>query len=524
MKISNRALYILALILLVPALLSNLGLLAFIDDEGIRSLVALEMELSGNWITPTLHGDFYYKKPPLFNWILGAWYQITGQINEFHARVPTAAILLGYATSIFAVLRPKYGTKFAFLSAFMLITCGRVLFWESMLSLIDMTFSWVMFMVFMVIYHFMEKERYWLLFLLSYILAALGFMLKGLPAIVFQGLTLLMYFIYCRQFKKLFSLAHLLGGLVFVAIVGGYYAIYDQYNSLENVFATLFTESSKRTAANFSVGDTIGHLIAFPFELIYHFLPWTLLVLAFLKKDALALIRKDRFITFCLLAFGANIWIYWISPEVYPRYFLMLMPLVFISSLYLFDFHKKENTLVYRLIDRLLLVICILLSLASWAPLFVDAIQFIPHLVPKTLLGVVLLSGATIGYFYKKEQRFIYLVLFLLGFRILFNFFVLPHRNADDYGDVVRKQAQYLGKTYQDQELYVYKDLLMEPALSFYMTNAREDIIPIKYQDFPKDALYIVHPDTLPKLKFEIVDSLMQRHRDKPTYFIGKIK
>lgn len=524
MKISNRALYILALILLVPALLTNLGLLAFIDDEGIRSLVALEMELSGNWISPTLHGDFYYKKPPLFNWILGAWYQITGQINEFHARVPTVAIMLGYAASIFVVLRPKYGTKFAFLSAFLLITCGRVLFWESMLSLIDMTFSWVMFMLFVVIYHFMEKERYWPLFLLSYLLTALGFMLKGLPAVVFQGLTLLMYFIYCRQFKKLFSLAHILGGLVFVGIIGGYYAIYDQYNSLENVFATLFTESSKRTAVNFSIGDTIGHLIAFPFELIYHFLPWTLLVLAFLKKDALALIRKDRFITFCLLAFGANIWIYWISPEVYPRYFLMLMPLVFISSLYLFDFHKKENTLVYRLIDRLLLVICVLLSLASWAPLFVDEIQFIPHLVPKTLLGLVLLSGATIGYFYQKERRFIYLVLFLLGLRILFNFFVLPHRNADDYGDVVRKQAQYLGKTYQDQELYVYKDLLMEPALSFYMTNARGDIIPRKYQDFPKDALYIVHPDTLPKLEFEIVDSLLQRHGNQSTYFIGKIK
>ncbi|MEM6380134.1 MAG: glycosyltransferase family 39 protein [Bacteroidota bacterium] len=524
MKISNKALYLMALILLVPALFPNLGLLAFIDDEGIRSLVALEMELSGNWVTPTLHGDFYYKKPPLFNWILGAWYQITGQINEFNARVPTVLMMLGYAASIFAVLRPKYGTKFAFLVAMMLITCGRVLFWESMLSLIDMTFSWVIFMLFMVVFHYMERERYWLLFVLSYVLTAVGFLLKGLPAVVFQGLTLLMYFIYCRKFKQLFSLAHVVGGLTFVLIIGGYYAIYNQYNALENVFATLYTESSKRTAANFSIGDTIGHLLGFPFELIYHFLPWTLLVVAFIKKDLLRLIRNDRFITFCLLAFGANIWIYWISPEVYPRYFLMLMPLIFISSLYVFNTHKKENTLLYRIIDRLLLVVCILLSLASWTPLFVESIQFIPNVVPKTLLGVAILSGATIGYYFKKEQRFLYLVLFLLGFRIIFNFFVLPHRNADDYGDVVRKHAQYLGETYQDQELYVYKDLWMEPALSFYMTNARGSIIPRKYEDFPKDALYLVHPDTLPKLNFEMVDSLLQRHGDKPTYFIGKIK
>ncbi|GAB5553151.1 MAG: glycosyltransferase family 39 protein [Saprospiraceae bacterium] len=524
MKISNKILYILALILLFPAFLPNLGLLAFIDDEGIRSLVALEMELSGNWITPTLHGDYYYKKPPFFNWILGAWYQVTGQANEFYARLPTVAIMFAYAASIFGVLRPKYGTKFAFLSAFLLITCGRVIFWESMLSLIDMTFSWVMFMLFMVIYHFMEKQRYWPLFLLSYLLTAIGFMLKGLPAVVFQGLTLLMYFIYCGKIKKLFSLAHIIGGLVFIVLIGGYYAIYDQYNSLENVFATLFTESSKRTAANFSVGDTIGHLLAFPFELIYHFVPWTLLVLGFIRKDALALIRKDRFITFCLLTFGANIWIYWISPEVYPRYFLMLMPLIFISSLYVFDFHKKENTIIYRILDRLLLIICVVISLASWAPLFAESVQFIPNLIPKTLLGVILLSSATIGYYFKKEQRFLYLILFLLSFRIVFNFFVLPHRNANDYGDVVRKQAQHLGTTYQDQELYVYKDLLMEPALSFYMTNTRGQIIPRKYQDFQGDALYIVHPDTIPKLNFEKVDSLLQRHGNKPTYFIGKIK
>ena len=45
-------LYLAALVLLAPALLINLGLMTFIDDEGIRSLVALEMKFSGNYITP----------------------------------------------------------------------------------------------------------------------------------------------------------------------------------------------------------------------------------------------------------------------------------------------------------------------------------------------------------------------------------------------------------------------------------------------------------------------------------------
>ena len=65
---SNKWFYIAAIFLLLPALLINLGILTFIDDEGIRSLVALEMKLSGNYITPTLNGEFYYNKPPLYNW------------------------------------------------------------------------------------------------------------------------------------------------------------------------------------------------------------------------------------------------------------------------------------------------------------------------------------------------------------------------------------------------------------------------------------------------------------------------
>ena len=273
-----------AVLLLFPALLINLGLLAFIDDEGIRSLVALEMDLSGNLITPTLHGSYYYKKPPLYNWILLSWYQTSGSITEFYARIPTIFALLGYAASLFFILKPKYGTKFAFLNAMFLVTCGRILFWDSMLALIDMTFSWVTFLLFMVIYHYFEKEKFWHLFLISYLLTAVGFLLKGLPAIVFQGTTLLFYFAYRRRFLKLFSIQHILSGLLCVGIIASYYLVYHQYNSLENVFTTLFTESSKRTAAHFGLWKTVQHLVAFPFEMIYHFLPWTIFVILFFKK------------------------------------------------------------------------------------------------------------------------------------------------------------------------------------------------------------------------------------------------
>lgn len=47
----------LGIALSIPSFLWNLGSVAFIGDEAIRSLVAFEMKLSGNFIVPTLNGE-----------------------------------------------------------------------------------------------------------------------------------------------------------------------------------------------------------------------------------------------------------------------------------------------------------------------------------------------------------------------------------------------------------------------------------------------------------------------------------
>ncbi|MBK8555132.1 MAG: hypothetical protein IPL65_04875 [Lewinellaceae bacterium] len=60
-QISDRQLMWLAVGLALPAFLLNLSQMSFIGDEAIRSLVALEMDLSGDYIKPTLNGVAYFK-------------------------------------------------------------------------------------------------------------------------------------------------------------------------------------------------------------------------------------------------------------------------------------------------------------------------------------------------------------------------------------------------------------------------------------------------------------------------------
>ena len=513
----------LCILLLFPALLINLGLLTHIDDEAIRALVALEMKYSGNWITPTLLGTYYYNKPPLFNWILAVFFEIAGTHHEFISRLVTVVALFGYGGTIFYFFQKYYTTSIGFLTAFVTITCGRILFWDSILGLIDITFSWVIFSLFMTVYQLFEKRRFLALFLITYLLTAIGFMLKGLPALVFQAITLLTYFTYRNHWRLLFSWKHIVGILLLFTLLSTYYYGYQQYHSLDQVFVTLFTESSKRTAVRFGFWPTVVHFISFPFEMVYHFLPWSLLIFYLFQKEALKRIKQDPFAQFLGITFVSNVLIYWTSPEVYPRYLLMLAPLIFGFLLVLHQYFRQKNTLIYRILYYTFGITMIIISIGSITPLFLPRVANTPFLYTKTVL--LILGCATITWLYWRSAYypFAMLTVFLLVVRIGFNWFVLPDRNQNDYGDLCRQSSIKVGQAYRDSPLYIYGDTEIQPTNAFYLTRARGQII---YRDstlLDRNAYYIIGQGNEKELSFEKIDSFFVRH-GQLTYYLGKIK
>lgn len=508
----HRFLYLAALALLPAALLIHLGLMTFIDDEAIRSLVALEMKLSGNYVTPTLLGEYYYNKPPLYNWILLAFFSMTGAFNEFTARIPTLLSLCGYAATVFFVFKPKYGTRIAFLNAFVLLTCGRILFWDSILGLIDICFSWVMFGLFMVVYHTFRKGNFLQLFLLSYLLTAVGFLMKGLPALVFQAFTLSAYFLYKGQFRRLFSAGHFLGIGLLAAVVGSYYLVYHQYNDLGNVFATLFDESLKRTGVRFGMWRTVLQIASFPLEMLYHFLPWSLMILYFLRRGIRRQILQDDFITFNLIAFGANIIVYWTSPEVYPRYLLMLAPLLFSAFLYLHDDHAERRSFAWRVINGVFFVFLLLIVAGSVAPVFLERTQQVAGLYFKTAFLALGSIGLTVLYWRQKAQRLSVMVVALLLVRVGFNWFVLPDRNGEDWGNLCRETTIEAGLKFREQPMYIYGETELQMTNAFYLTNARQQIVTRARPPLDSSAIFIIHPGTYPDLSCQKVGEIKYRH------------
>ncbi len=508
--------YLLGVLMLIPALFWHLGFLAinFPTDEPTRSIVALEMILSGNYIVPTINGEFYYNKPPLYNWIIILYYKIAGNYSEFTLRLPVVIHLLLFGLTIFLFVRKHYGNKQGFIVAMLFITSGRILFWDSFLGLIDITFSWLVYTSFMVIYHFHRKKNYLALFVLSYLLTSVTFMMKGLPSLVFQGITLLVFFIYNREFKKLFSWQHFLGIGILILIVGSYYLAYFQYNTLDNVFSTLFSESEKRTIINYGWFRFVTHLFSFPLEMFYHFFPWSILWIYVFRKGFRATLAADPFLKFNFMVFIFNIIIYWTSPESYPRYIFMLFPPLFTLLVYMFFKDRAANGIFSRIVEYFLLGVMILGIIAAIPMPLLEQTGFVDQSWLKASVMFLVMSLLTWLYWKLKDQRLVIFVAGMLMLRVGFDWFIIPPRYNDFQVHKVGalKAAEVTG----DGDLYIFKDSETEHATSFYIALGKKKVLKFKHSDFNTEDYYYLDPRWLPEEAYISLHDFQLFRHDQP--------
>lgn len=471
-KIKDRNLFILLLLLAIPAFFLNLGLIPFIGDEGIRSLVALEMHLSGDYLVPTMNGETYLNKPPLYNWIILVFSRMFGFFGEIPARTATLFFLSLFAFGVFRSTRKVLGFYGAATGALMLLTCGRILFWDSMLGLIDIAFSALIYLNFMVLYTLGKRGKWLAFFVVSYALCAAGFLLKGLPAVVFQAISIpVALYLHGELKRRYFSLKHIVGGVVFLILAGAYYVMYAREVSLQTAFAVLLDQSLQRTATHHGIGKTIGHLFTFPFDSVYHFLPWSLLILVLFQPRFRQWIGENDFVKFNFWMLAANLPIYWSSVQVYPRYLLMFVPMFNTICLYAWQ-HTPENHWSRRMLKTTFPIVgAIVLVAALLSPLY-PRLHTLPGGLWLSWLAVVIPLGFSVwGLWTDKPRVFFWLAGALLSVRIGLNLLVLPFRNEDLFTSDTRADAHRIVTEHPDAQLWFWRDSVKDNVVRFYITN-----------------------------------------------------
>ncbi|WP_411272850.1 ArnT family glycosyltransferase [Daejeonella sp.] len=476
----EKAFFILLLFAL-PAFFTNLGLLPLFADEPTRANVALEMILSGNYAVPTIGGEYYYNKPPLYNWILAAFYQLTGSYSEFVTRLPAIIPMFLFAITIFYSI--SYFIKdrqVALISAMLFLLNGRMLIYDSMLGHIDIFYSWLTFGSFMLIFYFYKREKWFWLFFISYLITALTFLCKGLPSLVFQGLTLIALLGYTQNLLKLLSWQHILSGILCVLIIGAYFLNYYQFNpNLEGYLSTIWNQSSKRTAAEFGLVPTILHMISFPFEHIGHLFPASILLLFCFHKDFIPGIKNNPFLKYVAIIFLANIWVYWLSPQTRPRYLLMLYPLLFILWSHAYSIYRDRLPKINKVFGNILLVLSILVTFAVPGALLFDLSIYVPYLELKAIVVFLTCILFTWLIYRFQTHKLLGFMGLLLAVRLAFSFFVLPHRAHHKIENKYKDAAIEMGSISKGKSFYFYQyhpdeaNIPFHDRLIFYIERTR---------------------------------------------------
>ncbi len=491
---SQTAFIYLLFILLAASLIHRLGFQPLYQEEPRRALIALEMIYNDNYVVPTEFGEFYYKKPPVWNWVIIAGYKLFG-VNEFAVRIFSVLSFLAMGFLIYKICKLYIGKQQAIISSLFFLISVDLYFYFSLLGEIDLFYSLITFASFLTIFYFYEKKNYLLLFVLTYSLSAIGFLTKGFPSVIFLGLSLLTFFLYKQNFKRLFSFYHFVGIALFIAIIGTYFLLYNHYNDSIYYLSQLWSRSSKRTVLQEDLLNLFHHSYQFPFLILKNILPATLMILFLFQKKLFKKIRKNKLVEFSFLIFIVNVLVYWISPGSRDRYIYMLYPFPIIILVYFyFEYYKSSSKNIKMIYNILNGIFVVSLPIASIVIILIDDLQYIDGLYYYAIVGF--LSGVFLLLNYFKSMQFNRLLIVVLSFillRFLFNLTVLEHRNT--YGDsrLQCNNAYEILEMIEDKPVYLYQSTDCSHTTIFYLEKEQERVIPRK--DHLEKGVYFIAND-----------------------------
>ena len=290
-----------SLILVLVALLVFLYRLGGRDlwepDETRYAMIAIEMRQTGNWIMPTLDGQLYTEKPPLYFWLINGFTFFLGSHSEFANRLPSA--LAGFfvvlVTFWFAL---RLMTPWAaFVSGLILSTCfffPQISRWMMLDSLFSLFFLLALFFF----HEGLEgEERQRKYFLWAGVSMGLGVMVKG-PIAYLPVPILLVYGLLAGDYRKAWNLNLLWGVLLSLAVVLAWF-VPALGTAGGNYLTAIF---SRQLAGRFVLGVEHPEPIYFYFvRLPLGFMPWSVFwggTFAYASRQ----IRQERSKAFLFLA------------------------------------------------------------------------------------------------------------------------------------------------------------------------------------------------------------------------------
>lgn len=439
------------LVCYILSVLINLSYFPLDGEEPRRAIVAIEMMESGNFIRPTTMGWEYYNKPPLYNWIISGLMILTGSSNELAVRLASLLSILAWGIANYYFVRKLLSPYTAALSSLFLMTSLDLFFWGlSNGGEIDVFYSLIVYLQAMTLFYFNQDKRWTTMYLVSYALCALGFLTKGFPSLLFQGLTLAALCVYNRSVRVLFHWSHLAGAALLSLLVGAYFYVYSFYGQADKFFVNLLKESLNKSAVGENRQALWKKTLMYPVEFLKLLLPWSLFLFFLIRKMNLRL-RQTPLVYFSLLFILFNIPVYWFTGRPKMRYVYMFIPFALIILTWLYAaFRERYPETVQKVLRYLFVLFALALAGLIALPFLKDVNE------AAVVICILLLAGYLV--IYRRLTIRYGIACFVMGLalmRLIYALVLIPVRYES-------KATKY------DQEMENIAEANHNKPLSFY--------------------------------------------------------
>ncbi len=191
------------------AYLPNLGTRTLRLEEGRRATPAREMLANDDFVRPTIYGETYLSKPPLYYWIVAAIGSILGAVSAFAVRIPSVLAALGCALIAFRFAPSILDRRTRALAAGFVLSSAAMLD-KGTLGEIDATLCFFVAAALKFWWDGNRPDRQttrsWIL---SGAMLGIAVLLKGPAGPAIFYLTIGSYLVWIRRWRRLFTWGHL---------------------------------------------------------------------------------------------------------------------------------------------------------------------------------------------------------------------------------------------------------------------------------------------------------------------------
>ncbi|MFQ5915385.1 MAG: glycosyltransferase family 39 protein, partial [Nitrospinota bacterium] len=295
-----------------------------VDNEETRyALQARQMIQTGDWVVPRWSHRPLGTKPPLFTWSIALVSKAAGGVDEWTARLPSAAAALGTIFLIYALGARLFGKRPAFLAS--LVLSSSFLFWDSArFARSDMLLTFFVTASFVCVVFGEQAKRGGFLWLLgAFAASGLAILSKGPVGLALPALAGFLYLTIRRRWRAFPGWSYAAGVMILLAVVTPWHVLYARTAGEEYAWKMLFQENVTRYLSG------LNHPNPFYFYVGYfppNFLPWVGLMLPALAYGASRGWRRREPAVLVFVWWAALFLFFSLSTSKRPSYMLPVFP------------------------------------------------------------------------------------------------------------------------------------------------------------------------------------------------------